>query len=73
MTRTTYAFALLGVLGALALAGCGGGGGSSTSEGGSGGNEQPASGSSEGGTTLTGAEVSGLGDGARRFGRVHRL
>jgi predicted lipoprotein with Yx(FWY)xxD motif len=61
MNRTTYAFALLAALGALALAGCGGGGGSSTSEGGSGGNEQPASGSSEVGTTLTGAEVSGLG------------
>ena len=61
MTRTTYAFALLGVLGALALAGCGGGGGSSTSESG-GGNEKPSSSSSEaGGATLTGAEVSGLG------------
>jgi predicted lipoprotein with Yx(FWY)xxD motif len=60
--RTTYAFALLGVLGALALAGCGGGGGSSTYESGTGGSEKAASSSSEaGGTTLTGAEVSGLG------------
>lgn len=61
MTRTTYAFALLGVLSALALAGCGGGSGNSTYESGAGGNEKPASSSSEGGTTLTGAEVSGLG------------
>ena len=61
MTRTTYAFALLAALGALVIAGCGGGGGSTTSEGGSAANEQPASGSSEGETTLTGAEVSGLG------------
>lgn len=62
VTRTTYAFALLSALGALALAGCGGGGGSSSTEGGSSGNEQPASSSAEGGATpLTGAEVSGLG------------
>lgn len=62
MTRTTYVFALLGAVGAVALAGCGGGGGSSTSQSGSGGNEKSASSSSEtGGTTLTGAEVSGLG------------
>jgi predicted lipoprotein with Yx(FWY)xxD motif len=62
VTRTIYAFVLLVVLGALALAGCGGGGGGSTSEGGAGGNEKAASSSSEaGGTTLTGAEVSGLG------------
>ena len=61
MTRNTYAFALICVLGALALAGCGGGSGSSY-ESGSGGNEKPASSSSEEGqTTLTGAEVSGLG------------
>ncbi len=58
MTKTTYAIALLGVLGALAFAGCGGGGSSSTS----GGSEKSASSSSEGGgMTLTGAEVSGLG------------
>ncbi len=61
MTRTTYAFALLAALGALVIAGCGGGGSSTTSEGGSAANEQPASGSSEGEMTLTGAEVSGLG------------
>jgi predicted lipoprotein with Yx(FWY)xxD motif len=55
-------FALLAAVGALALAGCGGGGGSNTSESGSSGNEQPASSTPEGGgTTLTGAEVSGLG------------
>jgi predicted lipoprotein with Yx(FWY)xxD motif len=60
VTRTTYGIALLGVLGALALAGCGGGG--STSESGSGGSEKSASSSSEGGgMTLTGAEVAGLG------------
>jgi predicted lipoprotein with Yx(FWY)xxD motif len=52
VTRTTYALALLGALGALALAGCGGGGGSSTSE---------SSTSESGSGTLTGAEVSGLG------------
>jgi predicted lipoprotein with Yx(FWY)xxD motif len=64
MTRKTYSFALLAVLGALVVAGCGGGG-SSTSESESGGGEQTATGasagSSEGAMTLTGAEVSGLG------------
>ena len=56
MTRTTYAFALLAALGALALAGCGGRGGSTSSE------EAGGSTGSEGGATaLTGAEVSGLG------------
>jgi predicted lipoprotein with Yx(FWY)xxD motif len=61
VTRKTYAIALFAALGVLALAGCGGGG-SSTSEAGSSSNEQPASsGSSEGGMTLTSAEVSGLG------------
>lgn len=61
MTRTIHAFALLAVLSALAIAGCGGGS-SSTTESGSGGSETPASGSpEEGAMTLTGAEVSGLG------------
>jgi predicted lipoprotein with Yx(FWY)xxD motif len=49
--KTTYAVALLGALGALAVAGCGGGS-SSTDAG---------SASATEGTTLTGAEVSGLG------------
>src|SRR5262249_42851322 len=54
--------ALLAALVAIVIAGCGGGGGSTTSEGESGGGAQPASASpEEGGMTLTGAEVSGLG------------
>jgi predicted lipoprotein with Yx(FWY)xxD motif len=61
VTKTSYAFALLAALVALVIAGCGGGGDSTTSEGGSAANTQPASGSSEGESTLTGAEVSGLG------------
>ena len=60
MKRTTYAFALLAVVGALVIAGCGGGGSSSSSSGssgGEGGNEL----TSSGGGTVSGAEVSGLG------------
>jgi predicted lipoprotein with Yx(FWY)xxD motif len=59
--RTTYAFALLAVVGALVIAGCGGGGSSSSgseSSGGEGGNELSSAG---GGGTVSGAEVSGLG------------
>jgi predicted lipoprotein with Yx(FWY)xxD motif len=65
--RTTYAFALLPVLGALVIAGCGG---SSSSEstngeaasGSSGASKSVTSSSAAGGEmTLTGAEVSGLG------------
>jgi predicted lipoprotein with Yx(FWY)xxD motif len=58
MSRTTYAIALLGVLGAFTLSACGGGGGGSTSGGGE---SSAASSSESGGMTLTGAEVSGLG------------
>ena len=70
MKRTTYAFALLPVLGALVIAGCGGSSGSSSSEstnkeaasGSSGAGKSVTSSSSAGGEmTLTGAEVSGLG------------
>lgn len=61
MTRTTYAFALLSALGALAIAGCGGSNGGGYEEESSG-SEQAASSSSEAGPAmLTGAEVSGLG------------
>jgi predicted lipoprotein with Yx(FWY)xxD motif len=58
--RTTYAFALLAVVGALVIAGCGGGGSSSSSgsTGGEGGT-QPTS--SAGGGTISGTEVPGLG------------
>ncbi len=57
MKRTTYAFALLAVVGALVIAGCGGGGTSSSSSAssGEGGTELT------GGGTISGAEVSGLG------------
>ena len=61
MKRTTYAFALLAVVGGLVIAGCGGGGSSSSSSGssgGEGGNELTSAG---GGGTVSGAEVSGLG------------
>jgi predicted lipoprotein with Yx(FWY)xxD motif len=57
--RTTYAFALLAVVGALVIAGCGGGGSSSSSSmSSSGGGAKP---TSAGGATVSGAEVSGLG------------
>jgi predicted lipoprotein with Yx(FWY)xxD motif len=59
MKRTTYAFALLAVLGALVIAGCGGGGSSSSSSGSSG--EGSTKLTSGGGGTVAGAEVSGLG------------
>ena len=61
MKRTTYAFALLPVVGALVLAGCGGGGSSSSSRGSTGGEgtTKPTSSSSSG--TISGAGVSGLG------------
>ncbi len=60
MKRTTYAFALLAVVGALVIAGCGGGGSSSSSgsSGGEGGTQPMSSG---GGGTISGVEVSGLG------------
>jgi predicted lipoprotein with Yx(FWY)xxD motif len=59
--RTTYAFALLAVAGALVIAGCGGGGSSSSSSGSSGGESGNELTSAGGGGTVSGAEVSGLG------------
>jgi predicted lipoprotein with Yx(FWY)xxD motif len=60
MKRTTCAFALLAVLGALVIAGCGGGGSSSSSSGSSGEGGAKLT-STGGGGTVSGAEVSGLG------------
>jgi predicted lipoprotein with Yx(FWY)xxD motif len=63
--RVTYMGALLAIVGALVIAGCGGGGSSSSSESESGGAENAsATTSSEGGSgegTVTGGEVGGLG------------
>lgn len=60
MRRTTYAFALLAVAGALVIAGCGGGGSSSSmSMSSGGGGAKPTS--AGGGATVSGAEVPGLG------------
>jgi predicted lipoprotein with Yx(FWY)xxD motif len=70
VTRTTHAFALLAVLGALVIAGCGSSGSSTESSGAgaasassSSGTGKPVSSSSSatGGMALAGAEVSGLG------------
>jgi predicted lipoprotein with Yx(FWY)xxD motif len=70
VTRTTYAFALLAVLGALVIAGCGSSGSSTesssageASSSSSSGAGKPVSSSSSatGGMALTAAEVSGLG------------
>ncbi len=66
MTRTTYAMALLAAVAALAIAGCGGGGSSSSSsssgsEAGASGAEPAASTAAAGGSTVNGAEISGLG------------
>lgn len=70
MTRTTYAFALLAVLGALVIAGCGSSGSSTESSSSSeaagssssgAGKPVSSSSSASGGMALTGAEVSGLG------------
>jgi predicted lipoprotein with Yx(FWY)xxD motif len=61
--RTTYMFALLALVGAVVIAGCGGGGSSSSSsetETNSGGGESATT-SSGGSGTIAGAEVSGLG------------
>jgi predicted lipoprotein with Yx(FWY)xxD motif len=57
--RTTYSFALLAVVGAIVIAGCGGG--SSSSSSGSGGGEGSTKLTSSGGGTISGAEVPGLG------------
>ena len=59
MKRTTYSFALLAVVGAIVIAGCGGGGSSSSSSGAAGGEAKPTS--SGGGGTISATEVSGLG------------
>lgn len=61
MKRTTYAFALLAVVGALVIAGCGGGGSSSSSSGSSGGEGGTELTSSGGGGTISGSEIPGLG------------
>ena len=64
MKRTTYAFALLAILGAVVIAGCGSSSSSSSTEasGSSNASEQVASTSAEGGgMTVSGAEVPGLG------------
>jgi hypothetical protein len=59
--RTTYAFALLAVVGAVVIAGCGGGSSSTSAEStGSSGESVTTSGGSGSGT-ISGAEVSGLG------------
>lgn len=58
MRRNTYAFALLAVVGALVIAGCGGGGSSSSSMSSGGGGAKP---TSAGGATVSGAKVPGLG------------
>jgi predicted lipoprotein with Yx(FWY)xxD motif len=57
--RTTYSFALLAVVGAIVIAGCGGGGSSSSMSGSAGGEAKPTS--SGGGGTISATEVSGLG------------
>jgi predicted lipoprotein with Yx(FWY)xxD motif len=60
--RTTYMFALLALVGAVVIAGCGGGGSSSSSsETESSGGGESATTSSGGSRTIAGAEVSGLG------------
>jgi predicted lipoprotein with Yx(FWY)xxD motif len=60
--RNTYVFALLAVVGALVIAGCGGGGSSSSTSSSSGSTgEGGAKLVSSGGSTVSGAEVSGLG------------
>ncbi len=63
MKRTTYAFALLALVGALVIAGCGGGGSSSSGSASSGEGEMEAGAklTSSGGGTISGAEISGLG------------
>jgi predicted lipoprotein with Yx(FWY)xxD motif len=62
--RTTYALALLAVVGAVVIAGCGGGSSSSSSESTSTGGESTSATTSSGGGgtgTISGGEVSGLG------------
>jgi predicted lipoprotein with Yx(FWY)xxD motif len=60
--RTTYAFALLAVIGAVVIAGCGGGSNSTSFESTSSGGGEGKSVTTSGGTgTIAGSEVSGLG------------
>ena len=59
MKRNTYVLALLAVIGAVVIAGCGGGGSSSSSSGSSGMGHAELTGA--GGGTVSGAEISGLG------------
>jgi predicted lipoprotein with Yx(FWY)xxD motif len=58
--RTTYALALLAVVGAVVIAGCGGGS-SSTSAGSTGSSSESVTTSSGGSSKIAGAEVAGLG------------
>jgi predicted lipoprotein with Yx(FWY)xxD motif len=58
--RTTYALALLAVVGAVVIAGCGGGS-SSTSAGSTGSSSESVTTSSGGSGTIAGSEVAGLG------------
>jgi predicted lipoprotein with Yx(FWY)xxD motif len=63
--RATYIGALLAIVGALVIAGCGGGGSSSSSSDSSGAENAAATTSSEGGSdegTIAGAEIGGLGN-----------
>jgi predicted lipoprotein with Yx(FWY)xxD motif len=59
--RTTYALALLAVVGAVVIAGCGGGGSSSTSAESTGSSSESVTTSSGGSGTIAGGEVAGLG------------
>jgi predicted lipoprotein with Yx(FWY)xxD motif len=58
--RTTYAFALLAVVGAVVIAGCGGGSSSTSSES-TGSGSEAKSVNTGGAGTIAGSEVSGLG------------
>jgi predicted lipoprotein with Yx(FWY)xxD motif len=60
MKRTTYALALLAVIGAVVIAGCGGGSSSSSSES-TGSSSESVTTSSGGSGTIAGGEVAGLG------------
>ena len=60
MTRTTYAFTLLAVAGALVIAGCGGSN-NNTSSSETSSSETGSSSSSSGSTALTGTSIQGLG------------
>jgi predicted lipoprotein with Yx(FWY)xxD motif len=60
--RTTYALALLAVVGAVVIAGCGGGSSSTSAESTSSGGESATTSSSSGGSgTIASGEVAGLG------------